>query len=134
MKAGIFTTDAFQNVLARLGWGAPNLMESTEYPLTRLTQNYQLMNSLYRSHWLIRRIIDVIPEDMCKNWYQVSSQLPLDQLERVEKLERRTRVKAKILEGLKWGRLYGGAGAIIGLGELVNKIQNRAKACDAKKY
>ena len=29
--------DAFQNVLARLGAGTPNLLEGTEYPMTRLT-------------------------------------------------------------------------------------------------
>lgn len=107
------TLDAFQNALARLGWGTPNMLEATQYPLTRLTQNYTLMNSLYRSHWVVRRIIDVIPEDMCKNWYQVSSQLRPDLIERIQKLERRTNVKAKILDGLKWGRLYGGAGAIM---------------------
>jgi len=120
------TLDAFQNALARLGWGTPNLMEATQYPLTRLTQNYTLMNSLYRSHWVVRRIIDVISEDMCvrriidvisedmcKNWYQVSSQLRPDLIDRIQKLERRTNVKSKILEGLKWGRLYGGAGAIM---------------------
>ncbi|HBC94372.1 MAG TPA: hypothetical protein DCZ10_16100 [Pelotomaculum sp.] len=107
------TMDAFQNVLARLGWGTPNMLEATEYPLTRLTKNYTLMNSLYRSHWIIRRIIDIIPEDMCKNWYQISSQLPPEYVDRIAKLERKTSIKSKILQGLKWGRLYGGAGAVI---------------------
>jgi phage-related protein (TIGR01555 family) len=110
---GNMTFDAFQNALARLGWGMPNFIEATNYPLTRLTKNYQLMNSLYRSHWVVRRIIDVIPEDMCKNWYQIVSQLPPDVIERITRLERRARIKAKILEGLKWGRLYGGAAAVI---------------------
>jgi len=108
-----FTTDAFQNLLARMGVGTPSMIESTAYPLTRLSQNYTLMNSLYRSHWIVRRIIDVIPEDMCKNWYQVSSQLEPDHIERIKKLERKTSVKPKILETLKWARLYGGAAAIM---------------------
>jgi len=112
-RSSMKTLDAFQNALARLGWGMPNILEATDYPLTRLTKNYQLMNSLYRSHWVIRKIIDVVPEDMCKNWYQISSQLPPQDIEKIAILERRTRVKAKILEGLKWGRLYGGAAAII---------------------
>jgi phage-related protein (TIGR01555 family) len=107
------TLDAFTNVLARMGFGTPSMLEGTEYPLTRLTKNYQLMNSLYRSHWIIRRIIDVIPEDMCKSWYELTSQLPPDQLERFRKMERKTRVRASVLEGLKWGRLYGGAGGVM---------------------
>ncbi|MHB9004857.1 MAG: anti-CBASS protein Acb1 family protein, partial [Coriobacteriia bacterium] len=113
IPANKMTTDAFQNVLARMGWGMPSMLEATDYPLTRLTKNYQLMNSLYRSHWIVRRIIDVIPEDMCKNWYQISSQMKPDAIERIQKLERRTSVRRKILKALKWGRLYGGAGAIL---------------------
>jgi len=103
------TMDTFSNVLARLGHGTPNLLEGTEYPMTRLTQNYQLMNSLYRSHWIIRRVIDTIPEDMTRNWITITTQLPPDMVRRLDKLWRTRRVKAKILQGLKWGRLYGGA-------------------------
>lgn len=107
------TTDAFSNVLARLGYNTPNLLESTDYPMTRLTKDYQLMNSLYRSHWIIRKVIDTIPEDMCKNWITINTQLKPEQLKKLDKLQRTTRLKAKVLEGLKWGRLYGGAGGLI---------------------
>lgn len=107
------TTDSFSNVLARLGFNTANLLEGTEYPMTRLTKDYQLMNSLYRSHWIIRKVIDTIPEDMCKNWITITSQLEPKQLKRLEKLQRTSRLKAKVLEGLKWGRLYGGAGGLI---------------------
>lgn len=107
------TNDAFQNTAARIGFNTPNILEGTEYPMTRLTQNYQLMNSLYRSHWIIRKIIDTIPQDMVKNWYTVTSQVAPDLIERLQKLERKTKTQAKVLEGLKWGRLYGGAGGII---------------------
>lgn len=107
------TIDAFANALARLGFGTPNLMEGTEYPATRLTQDYNLMNSLYRSHWIIRKIIDCIPEDMCKNWISIKTQMEPEQLKRLEKLQRTTRIKRDILKALKWGRLYGGAGAVM---------------------
>ncbi|WP_061342966.1 phage portal protein [Clostridium botulinum] len=107
------TLDAFQNVLARLGVGTPNLLEGTDYPITRLTQNFQLMNSLYRSHWIVRKIIDTIPEDMVKNWINITTQLEPEQLKRFDKLQRTTRIQRDILEGLKWGRLYGGAAAVI---------------------
>lgn len=108
-----YTADAFSNTIARLGYGTNNLMEGTSYPMTRLTRNYQLMNSLYRSHWIIRKVIDTIPEDMCKNWIKINSQMEPDDLKRFDKLQRSTRVQRDILQGLKWGRLYGGAGAVI---------------------
>ena len=107
------TQDAFQNPLTRSGVNMPNALEATRYPNTRLTRDWQLINSLYRSHWVLRRIIDAIPADMMKNGYKITSQLEPDQLKRLAKLERQTRINAKILEGLQWGRLYGGAGGLI---------------------
>lgn len=107
------TMDAFSNTLARLGFGTPNLLESTEYPITRITQDYNLMNSLYRSHWIVRKIIDCIPEDMCKNWITLSTQMEPEELKRFDKLQRTTRIKKSILQALKWGRLYGGSGAVM---------------------
>ena len=109
----VYTADSFQNVLARLGVGMPNLLEATSYPLTRLTQDYTTLNSLYRNHWIVRKIVDVIPEDMCKNWIKLKTQVAPEQLSKLEKVMRRTNTKARILEGLKWGRLYGGAAGII---------------------
>ena len=107
------TNDAFQNVLTRSGAFMPNVLEATDYPLTRLTQNWQLLNSLYRSHWVIRRIIDVIPSDMMKNGYKIISQMPPEQIKQITQLERKTQLNAKINEGLRWGRLYGGAAGLI---------------------
>lgn len=105
--------DAFCNAVARLGVNTNNLLESTEYLMTRLTRNYQLMNTLYRENWIVGKIIDTKPGDMVKNWYKVNSEVSPEMLERLTKIERKTRVKAKILEGLKWGDLYGGAAGIM---------------------
>jgi phage-related protein (TIGR01555 family) len=107
------TLDAFQNALTRMGVGMPNALEATEYPLTRLTRNWQLINSLYRSHWVVRRICDVIPEDMCKNGYKILSQISPDAMDKLTRVMRTTSTDRKVLKGLKWGRLYGGAGALI---------------------
>lgn len=105
--------DAFQNSLGRLGINSPNLLATTDYPLTRLTRDYNLMNSLYRSHWIIKKIINTIPEDMIKNWIDITAELSPDQIDRFAKLTQKTQIKDKLLEGLMWGRLYGGAAVVI---------------------
>jgi len=107
------TNDSFQNPMTRSGVFMPNAMEATEYTLTRFTRNWQTINALYRSHWIVRRIIDVIPEDMVKNGYHILTQLAPDQIKKIVRCDRTTRTSRRILEGLKWGRLYGGAGALI---------------------
>lgn len=108
-----YTIDSFTNTLARLGSGTPNLLESTEYSNERVTQDFYLLNSLYRSHWIIRKIIDSVPEDMCKNWISVKTQMAPDEKERFSRLQRTTRVKRDITKALKWARLYGGSGAVM---------------------
>ena len=107
------TNDAFQNPLTRMGVFTPNPLEATAYPLTRFTRDWQTINSLYRSHWIVRRIIDVVPEDMIKNGYHILTQLSPDQIKKIVRCDRTTRTSRRVLEGLKWGRLYGGAGALI---------------------
>ena len=107
------TNDSFQNPMTRSGVFMPNPLETTEYQLTRFTRDWQTINALYRSHWIVRRIIDVIPEDMIKNGYHILTQLSPDQIKKIVRCDRTTRTSRRILEGLKWGRLYGGAGALI---------------------
>ena len=102
-------TDAFSNALARLGAGTPNLMEGTTYSASRLTRDYNLLNSLYREHWIVRQIVDIIPSDMLKNWITLTTEVSPDLLKKVDLELRRTQLIQKLKEGLQWGRLYGGA-------------------------
>ena len=106
-------TDSFSNPFTRLGVGQMNLLEAAEYPVTRMTQNYPLLNSLYRNDWIARRVIDTIPEDMLKNWFDLQSQLTPDQINQFETVVRTSHLKKQLLEGLRWGRLFGGAAGII---------------------
>ena len=39
----------------------PNALEATRYPLTRFSWDWLTINSLYRSHWIVKRIINTIP-------------------------------------------------------------------------
>lgn len=105
--------DTFENTLARIGINSPNLLSATNYPLTRLTRDYNLMNSLYRNSWIAKKIINTIPDDMVKNWYDITAELTPEEVDRIKKLEQRTLIKEKFREGLYWGRLYGGAAGVI---------------------
>ena len=109
----LYTTDAFMNKMARTGFGQPNLAEGAEYPMTRLSRNYVLFNSMYRGSWIVRKIVDTFPADMLKNWITISSSIEPEAIRRIEKTIRYTKVKEKLKQGLQWGRLYGGAAALI---------------------
>jgi phage-related protein (TIGR01555 family) len=105
--------DYFRNLAARMGYGTPSLAEGTEYEMVRLSYNYWLMLTLYRNHWLSRRIVDLPAEDMTKNWCRLSSQIPPDDIQRFNRVVRKSYTPQRIQQALKWSRLYGGAGCLI---------------------
>lgn len=108
-----FITDMFVNAMARTGMSAPNLMNTTDYELTRITKNYQLLTTLYRENWITKRIINTIPDDMCRNWFEITAEMKPKNLDRYEKLMKRTKIRPRILSALYWARLYGGAAAVM---------------------
>lgn len=107
------TNDNYSNSFSRLGFGQPNLMETADYPITRLTQDYAKLNSLYRNDWIANKIIDSVAEDMTKNWYELSAQLAPDAMDKFKAAERKTQVRQRILEGIRWARLFGGAAGVM---------------------
>lgn len=105
--------DAFSNPLFRLGYGSQSPLEATEYPLTRMTDNYALLNSLYRDNWVVQNVVGIIPDDMTKKWFTLTGAIGPEHLEELERVQRVTRLRDRVNEGLRWGRLYGGAAGLI---------------------
>lgn len=105
--------DAFSNPLFRLGYGSQSPLEATEYPAIRLTGNYALMNSLYRDNWVVQNVVGIIPDDMTKKWFMAAGALSPEQRAALDAVQRRTGLRESVNEGLRWGRLYGGAAGIL---------------------
>ncbi len=112
-QAPVSTMDAFSNPAARIGFGTMDLLQATTYPMTRMTQNYELLTSLYRDNWIVQNIVATIPNDMIRKWYEVKSSIAPDYIDQLRKLERRTQLRKKLLLGMYWGRLYGGAVGVV---------------------
>ena len=108
--------DAFSNPLFRLGYGSQSPLEATEYPLTRMTDNYALLNSLYRDNWVVQNVVGIIPDDMTKKWFAPAGAVGPEHLKELERVQRVTALRERVNEGLRWGRLYGGAAGLIMIG------------------
>lgn len=109
----IVTADAFSNPLFRLGYMSQNPLEATEYPLTRMTQNFALLNSLYRDNWVVQNVVGLMPDDMLREWYKLGGSISPEYMDALRAVERKTKIRLKINEGMRWGRLYGGAAGLI---------------------
>ena len=112
-QQNIAITDAFSNPLFRLGYGSQSPLEATEYPLTRMTDNYALLNSLYRDNWVVQNVVGLMVDDMLREWYKLRGSISPEYLDDLESVERVTQLREKLNLGLRWGRLYGGAAGLI---------------------
>ena len=99
-QASVSAMDAFSNPAARIGLGTLDLLQATEYPLTRMTQNYHLLTSLYRDNWIVQNIVATIPNDIVRKWYEIKTSIEPRLMKQMMKLERRTRIRERILEGM----------------------------------
>lgn len=119
-KAGttkpVQTADAFSNPLFHLGYGSQSPLEATEYPLTRMTYDYALLNSLYRSNWVVQNVVGIIPDDMLREGFTVSGAISPKYQQELDRCLRQTQLYDRINEGMRWGRLYGGAAGLILIG------------------
>lgn len=107
------TADAFSNPLFHLGYGSQSPLEATEYPLTRMTYDYALLNSLYRSNWVVQNVVGIIPDDMLREGFTVSGAISPKYQQELDRCLRQTQLYDRINEGMRWGRLYGGAAGLI---------------------
>jgi phage-related protein (TIGR01555 family) len=105
--------DMFANSAARTGFGTPSLGQGGSHELIRFSYNYWEIITLYRNHWLSRRIVDAPAQDMVKAWPRLTSDIAPKDLSRIDRALRKTNTKNNILTGLTWGRLFGGAGGLM---------------------
>ncbi|MEF2073495.1 anti-CBASS protein Acb1 family protein [Consotaella aegiceratis] len=73
----------------------------------------QELEAMYRSDWLSRKIVDIIPNDMTREWRDWQAEKP--QIEAIEETEKRLDVVRKVNRALRKARLKGGAAIFIGI-------------------
>lgn len=122
--------DYFSNPAARMGYGTPSLAENSEYEMVRLSNNYWLMLTLYRNHWLARRVVDLPAQDMTRAWCKLSCQVSPEEIQTFDRVVSRTFTPHRIRQALKWARLFGGAGCLIAIKGHENKLDKPLKLDD----
>ncbi len=104
--------DGYSNAAALLGEESP-LISSGTFVRNNLSAKTNLLTTTYRVSWLAKRIIDMPSEDMTRAWYSLSTSLPDVSLDDMKRLEAIHSVKQELTNAIRWGRLYGGAIALM---------------------
>jgi hypothetical protein len=108
-----FAADVFTNAAARSGWGTNSLAQGASYELVRFSYDYWSLITLYRNHWVSRKIVDIPAQDCVKAWPKLTSDIEPKDLTKLDRALRKTNTKNNILTAITWARLFGGAGALM---------------------
>ncbi|MDD3310964.1 DUF1073 domain-containing protein [Pseudodesulfovibrio sp.] len=108
------TTDGFDNFVAKLGMGQSNPLAAGTYTRGRkLTAERTVLDEMYRTSWVVGRMVDVVAEDMVRGGIDIQSELPPGDVDELLRYMQRMGVNARLSDAIKWSRLYGGAIAVI---------------------
>ena len=111
--AATSTRDGFANLAARMGLGAQNVFSEGTYIFDLLTRNRIKLEAMYRGSWIVGAAVDSIAEDMTRAGINIHSTDDPGQIKQMQAMLTRLDVWGSLLEAIKWGRLYGGAIAVI---------------------
>lgn len=86
---------------------------SLSYVFTPISD--EQLNAMHRSDWLARKIVDIIPHDMTREWREW--QATKDQIEAIEAIEKRPEInlQPKVTMAMQKARLIGGAVIYMGM-------------------
>jgi phage-related protein (TIGR01555 family) len=106
--------DGFNNFAARLGLDQDNLLARSGYaPGRYITRSRTELDDMYRSSWVVGRAVEVVAEDMVRSGIEIQGSLPPEDVTLLLKEYRATGIPGRLSDAIKWGRLYGGALAVM---------------------
>lgn len=112
-KQGRATRDGFDSAAARLGLGQDNLLAKSGYQAGRnVTFNPVELEDMYRSSWVVGRMVEVVAEDMVRGGIAIQSQMEPGENDQLLTAMTAAGVPGRLSDTIKWARLYGGALAV----------------------
>lgn len=114
--ANVNVFDGLQNFSAMLGLGTGSLLSKGNYKSNEsqaITLNREILENMYRSSWMVGKVVDVIAEDMTKDSIELTSSDGAELIDDMLRQIRRIGISDQLANGIRWGNLYGGAIAIL---------------------
>ena len=99
--------------MTRTGVGAGSQGDAATYAFSPVSRNRVVLEQCYRSSWLAGAAVDAYAEDMTREGVEFTGDLKPEQIEALDTEFAKLQIMAKVCDMVKWGRLYGGAIAVL---------------------
>lgn len=108
------THDGFDSFSSRLGLAQDNLLAKSGYsPGKYITRLRDELLDMYRTSWIVGRMVEVVAEDMVRSPMDIQGSLDQGDVSALLKTYRSTGIPGRLTDAVKWGRLYGGSLAVM---------------------
>lgn len=105
--------DGFDNFVSKLGLNNDNALSAGQYVFNLITRNRILLEAAYRGSWIVGAIVDSVAEDMTRAGIIVTTNDGDKNISDLKNAISRLRIGQSLCSLEKWGRLYGGAIAVV---------------------
>lgn len=113
-KPRINTTDSFQNFASNIGLGTDNQATFGSYGFNPISRVRLLLEWAYRGSWICRMAIRTVADDMTRQGITLGSDMDPELRDILDTaFKKKFTIFDKLSEAIGWGRLYGGAGAVM---------------------
>lgn len=104
-----FQKDGLENLVAQLGTDQDKRNHSRFVNNKQLSAdgNQDELNAMYRTDWLAGKVVDIIPDDMTREWRKFTGDIEPDTVKLLEDEEDRLDLVGSFNSAHKWARLYG---------------------------
>lgn len=112
------TLDGFHNFAARLGMTPrggceDNLLSKGHYEFNLVTRNRVQLEAAYRGSWIAGRVVDCYAKDMTRAGIEITTNEGAEDVKKIQASFSRLKIWQALCSNTKWGRLYGGAVAVL---------------------
>jgi uncharacterized protein len=107
--------DSLENLVAQLGTQQDKRSQSRFVNSKRLSAqgNEAELDALYRTDWLAGKVVDIVPEDMTREWREFTGDIDPETIKKIIQEEERLELSNCFEVAHKWARLYGTAFIIL---------------------
>lgn len=102
-------SDSLENLVAQLGTEKDKRHQSRFVNSKKLSMkgNECELNALYRADWIAGKVVDIVPEDMTREWRSFIGDIDPEVIHQLEEEENRIELSNCFEMADKWARLYG---------------------------
>jgi len=105
--------DGYDNFVSKVGLNNDNTLSAGLYAFNYVTRNRVQLEAAYRGSWIVGQVVDCVAEDMTRAGATVSTNEAEEDIADFDAAVVQTGIWTSLCSLIKWGRLYGGAIAVL---------------------